>query len=454
MKPGSRRGASSPKGDVEVRRGRGAARARSSAASSSRGHVGRRPRAHDGAGAARRGWSRRFEDVPRDADRVIFFPRRRRRARRRVAARRPGACSRSGATGDRRRRPAVGPRAARRSRRPSSAAARAARCVPGRRCGYDPGRERRAEQRARELLQLVRRTRRSGGCTATSGSSASGAAEGPGAATGAALGDDPPRRRPLRLPRLPAQADRRRTCPQTARPAQRVLRRVPRRDAAVRQQLALPDSDDVPRQVDGADGRRAPTLIGRGEPATSPAARSTPSRSGATSGASAQWERERAPRTPPGVPLAVAAAVRRVARPCVSANRLRPQAPLRAAHRGSERAAARAYLKGIGYDDEALREAAHRRGPRRGSRPCRATSTCARSPSTSRRASATPAARRWSSTRSRSPTASRWAPTGMKTSPRLRARSSPTRSSSSRRGHLFDARGRPGGLRQDDPRHA
>ena len=27
------------------------------------------------AGAARRAWSRRFDDIPRDAERVIFFPR-------------------------------------------------------------------------------------------------------------------------------------------------------------------------------------------------------------------------------------------------------------------------------------------------------------------------------------------------------------------------------------------
>ena len=50
----------------------------------------------------------------------------------------------------------------------------------------------------------------------------------------------------------------------------------------------------------------------------------------------------------------------------------------RALTEGPERAAARAYLKGIGYDDEALRQAARRASPTRGSRRCRATSTCAR----------------------------------------------------------------------------
>ena len=77
-----------------------------------------------------------------------------------------------------------------------------------------------------------------------------------------------------------------------------------------------------------------------------------------------QWERERlrrAPRSPGGVRRALAArrAPARRARlgrvRAVSTQRLRPQAPLRAADRGPEpRRRARAYLKGIGYDDEAL----------------------------------------------------------------------------------------------------
>ena len=76
--------------------------------------------------------------------------------------------------------------------------------------------------------------------------------------------------------------------------------------------------------------------------------------------------------------------------------------------------------------------------PPRGPRRCPATTRCARRRPRSRRASATPAARRWSSTRSRSPTASRW------------ARAACARASSRReviadsielvaRGHFFDA---------------
>ena len=80
-------------------------------------------------------------------------------------------------------------------------------------------------------------------------------------------------------------------------------------------------------------------------------------------------------------------------------------------HRGPQRAAARAYLHGIGFDAEALAK------PIIGvastwieTMPCNfhLRALAARS----RRASARPAARRWSSTRSPSPTASRWARRG------------------------------------------
>ncbi len=84
----------------------------------------------------------------------------------------------------------------------------------------------------------------------------------------------------------------------------------------------------------------------------------------------------------------------------------------RALTEGPNRAAARAYLKGIGYDDEALSK------PIIGvastwieTMPCnfhlRALAARVKDGHPRR-----PAARRWSSTRSRSPTASRWAPAG------------------------------------------
>ena len=108
----------------------------------------------------------------------------------------------------------------------------------------------------------------------------------------------------------------------------------------------------------------------------------------------------------------------------------------RALTEGPSRAAARAYLKGIGYDDEALSK------PIIGvastwieTMPCnfhlRALSAG------SRTGSATPAARRWSSTPSRSPTGSRWAPAACARAS-CRARSSRTPSSSSPAGICFD----------------
>ena len=100
--------------------------------------------------AARRRWSRRFDEIPRDADRVIFFP----RAAGGAEPERPGdtmllALSATAIVivallwevvlpvASRARSSAAAPRRAR-DRRPTA---------------YDPGRERRAEQRARELLR-------------------------------------------------------------------------------------------------------------------------------------------------------------------------------------------------------------------------------------------------------------------------------------------------------------
>ena len=136
---------------------------------------------------------------------------------------------------------------------------------------YDPGRERRAEQRARELLRSCVNEEewamyRDLGFLRVWGGQAGGPEEPRG-----------PRRRAVRLPRLPAQADRR--LPAADRPAaQRVLRRVPGRDEALR----LGAAAGLRRragQVDGAQGRRAaPDQLGQpappgppGRPAQGPA---------------------------------------------------------------------------------------------------------------------------------------------------------------------------------------
>ena len=82
----------------------------------------------------------------------------------------------------------------------------------------------------------------------------------------------------------------------------------------------------------------------------------------------------------------------------------------------------------VGFTDDDLKQAAHRRRQHLDrDRPVQLPPARPRG-RTSRRASAPPAARRWSSTPSRSPTASRWAPRAC--APRSSAaRSSPTRSS-------------------------
>ena len=123
--------------------------------------------------------------------------------------------------------------------------------IPG--SAYDPGRERRAEQRARQLLQSCVNEEewsmyRDLGFIRVWGGMARVPRRG-------AHRRRPARRRAVRLPRLPAQADRR-LPPADPRAAQRVLRRVPRRDAALRQ-LAPAGLRRRPGQVDGAHRRRA-----------------------------------------------------------------------------------------------------------------------------------------------------------------------------------------------------
>ena len=98
-----------------------------------------------------------------------------------------------------------------------------------------------------------------------------------------------PARRPVRLPGLPAQADRRLPAADRAA-AQRVLRRVPGRDAAVRLAAAARLRRRA-RQVDGAQGRRA-APDRRGQPAPA----RPPDRSAAGPArplAPRPWERER-----------------------------------------------------------------------------------------------------------------------------------------------------------------
>ena len=155
-----------------------------------------------------------FDDVPRDAERVIFFPRAAGGAE--PGERRP-CCSRSAPASSSIARAALGGRAGRARREDSRAGARAARCVEVE--GYDPGRERRAEQRARDAAALVRQR--------------GGVGDVPRPRLHPGLGRRSPRarsadrdvaRRAVRLPDLPAQADRR--LPAADPPAaQRVLRR-------------------------------------------------------------------------------------------------------------------------------------------------------------------------------------------------------------------------------------
>ena len=209
---------------------------------------------------------RAFDEIPRDTGPRHLLPA---RGRRRASPSMIVALSRHR---DRRPRAAVGgldavarapPRGAPRPPRAPRARGEAA-------AAYDPGRERRAEQRARELLKSCVNEeewamyRDLGFLRVWGGQSR--AADGPSG----------PARRRLRLPDLPAQADRR--LPAADRPAaERVLRRVPGRDAALR--LAAPARlRRRAREVDGAQGRRAPDHR-RGQPAPArPPARPAPDR--------------------------------------------------------------------------------------------------------------------------------------------------------------------------------
>ena len=132
-----------------------------------------------------------------------------------------------------------------RARRRASAVARVARGRGAGQLGYDPGRERRAEQRARELLRSCV-DERSGRCTATSASCASGVR----------LGDHGRRARGapyayLIYPHKPIVA----YVPQTRRLLNEYCVAFP--DHAALRQPAAARLRRRAREVDGADRRRA-----------------------------------------------------------------------------------------------------------------------------------------------------------------------------------------------------
>ena len=231
-----------------------------------------------------------------------------------------------------------------RSRKRSSAARPPARAHRADR-GYDPGRERRAEQRARELLRSCVNEEewamyRDLGFIRVWGA---GQADRPGARRRRRR-----RWRALRLPHLSRTSRSSPTCPQTGRAAERVLRRVPRRDAALRQRAAARLRRRA-GQVDGADRRRAAADRRRQHAPARPPGR--PAQVRRDLWRLRQWERER------DAPRAAGATLRAVQCP----PRERPTTGFDLKHRsralteGPERAAARAYLHG-----HRLR----RRGPR------------------------------------------------------------------------------------------
>ena len=210
--------------------------------------------------------------------------------------------------------------------------------------------------------------------------------------------------RAVRLSDLPAQADRRLRAADAARCSTSTASRFPTASGRTAARgCPTPTTCSPSGWRSTADERRliaTRTCISR-------AASSTPTRCGATSrrlgSLGARAPRERGARRDAG--QRAAPRERRHDRPFDLKHRSRQLTD------GPERAPARAYLKGIGYDDEALAKplvgVAHSWIE---TMPC--NFHLRGSPRRSRRASARPAARRWSSTRSRSPTGSRWAPQG------------------------------------------
>ena len=230
---------------------------------------------------------------------------------------------------------------------------------------------------------------------------------------------------------------------------------VPRRDAALRQRAAAGLRRRA-GQVDGAHRRRA-AAHRDARTCTCPAARSTRKQVRRDLWRLAQWERERLRRAAAdGQRSPRRSRSRRAARgrPAAMSTNVASTSSTAAAPspKGPSARAARAYLKGIGYDDEALAK------PIIGvastwieTMPCNfhLRALAAKVKEGIRDAGGTPmelntiAISDGITMGTSGHEDARWSP----------ARSSPTRSSSSRRGHLFDARRRAQRLRQDDPRH-
>ena len=222
--------------------------------------------------------------------------------------------------------------------------------------GYDPGRERRAEQRARELLRSRASTRRSGRCTATSASSACGAARRPARATHPSRDLRGVPYAYLIYPHKPIVA----YLPQTGQLLNEYCVEFPD-ETRPYGSPRLPDSDDVLAKwmALSGDERR---LIAEANMHL-PGRQVDPQQVQRDLWRLGQWERERlaAPRrrprrTPPrrAARRAAASSSRVVARPSCERPGPDPKHNSRAAHR-RPRARRRARLpKGIGFDDEAL----------------------------------------------------------------------------------------------------
>ena len=168
----------------------------------------------------------------------------------------------------------------------SAARARAARRDPAELPRYDPGRERRAEQRARELLRSCVNEEewamyRDLGFLRVWGGQAGGPDGGRATCAASPYAY-------LIYPHKPIVA----YLPQTGQLLNEYCVEFPDETRPYGSRAAARLRRRA-RQVDGAHGRRA-APDRRGQHAPARAARSTRSRSGATSGASAEWERERA----------------------------------------------------------------------------------------------------------------------------------------------------------------
>ena len=272
---------------------------------------------------------RDFAEVPRDAERVIFFPPRRGRRRRRDRDRARRAC-----------RGAFGPAPAR-----LRAAAAAPRSAPA----YDPGRERRAERKARELLRSVVGARGVRDVPSSSASSACSAARGDGEGGYGYL----------IYPHRPIVAYDTATGELLS---EYCVSFPDRSEPAVG--ARLPDADDVLAKWMALRGDErgliADANMHLARPPGRPRRRCAATCAGCASGSGATERSARRELTAPSARGRARAAV----------------------FDGPDRAAARAYMKGIGFDDDGAQPSRRSGSPTPGSRRCPATSTCAASPST------------------------------------------------------------------------